>query len=372
MYFKISKKTFYSALTTASRAISNFSPLPAFSGIKIELTPDELKLTGSDSDISILTCVKSDEDSHLEIMDTGSVVIESKYILDIVRKIDSSMIEFEVIDGCLTKISAGSSEFKINGMKSIEYPPIDFSNPKTFFSLSSNSLKEMIAQTVFAASDKETRPVLTGVNFKASNKVLECVATDSYRLAKKCLELKEDINFDITIPAKSLNEISKLLEDEIDVDIYVSDKKVQFVIGDTLIQTRLIDGKYPETNRLIPLSFDYELTIDIHDILTAIDRASFIKNDGVSVIKLSLNENECILSNKSAEIGSSTEVLSTASYSGNPLNISFNGKYVFDAIRSLSGSLVKFSFCGEMKPFIIQSVNDNTILQLVLPVRTYA
>lgn len=372
MYFKISKKTFYNALSTASRAISNYSPLPAFSGIKIEVEADMLKLTGSDSDISILTCIKPDDENQLEIMDMGSIVIEAKYILEIVRKMDSSIIELEVMDGCQTKITAGSSEVKINGMKANEYPPIDFANPRTSFNLNSNVLKDTIAQIVFAASDKETRPVLTGANFKAADGVLECVATDSYRLAKKRVKLNENVDFNITIPAKSLNEVSKLLEDEADVTIYVSDKKVQFVLGDTLIQTRLIDGQYPETNRLIPLSYDYELTIDIHDILTAIDRASFIKNDGVSVIKLSLSENECILSSKSAEVGSSTEVLSTASFNGNDLNISFNGRYVFDAIKSFSGSLVKFSFCGEMKPFIIQSVDDDTILQLVLPVRTYA
>ena len=138
-----------------------------------------------------------------------------------------------------------------------------------------------------------------------------------------------------------------------------------------LWQTCLIDGVYPETSRLIPLQFDYELTIDAHDLLNAIDRASFIKNDGVSVIKFNLSEQECVLSSKSVEVGSSTEVLSKK-FSGNALEISCNGRYVFDAIKALSGSLVKFSLCGEMKPFIIQSVDDDSVLQLVLPVRTYA
>lgn len=372
MYFKVSKKEFLSALSTAARAISNFSPLPAFSGIKIVAEADQLVLTGSDSDISIQTTVKKSEDCTLEIHDMGAIVIEAKYILEIVRKINADVVEFEMLDGSLTKISGSSAEFKINGMSASEYPLIDFAKPAEVFHMPKDLLKKVITQTSFAVSDKETRPVLTGVNFACDGTSLQCVATDSYRLARKSVELQENVKFNITIPGKSLSEVVKTLENEGTVEIAVNDKKAQFIIDQTIIQTRLINGVYPETNRLIPLSFDYELTIDAHDLIGAIDRASFIKSDGISVIKFSLSEEECVLSSKSLEVGSSTEVLSSASFEGNPLEISCNGKYVFDAIKALEGDLVKFSLCGEMKPFIIQSISDDTVLQLVLPVRTYA
>lgn len=372
MYFKVSKKEFLTALSVASRAISNFSPLPAFSGIKIVADNDRLVLTGSDSDISIQTTVMKSDSCTLDINDMGSIVIEAKYILEIVRKIDADIVEFEMLDGSLTKISGSSAEFKINGMNAQEYPMIDFSKPSEVFTMKKDVLKNVISQTSFAVSDKETRPVLTGVNFACEDTTLHCVATDSYRLAKKSVELDKSVKFNITIPGKSLSEVVKTLENEGDVEIAVNEKKAQFVIDNTIIQTRLIDGVYPETNRLIPLSFDYELTIDARDLLGAIDRASFIKSDGVSVIKFSLSEDECVLSSKSLEVGSSTEVLSSASFVGNPLEISCNGRYVFDAIKALHGDLVKFSLCGEMKPFIIQAINDDSVLQLVLPVRTYA
>lgn len=373
MYFKVSKKQFFNALSVASRAISNYSPLPAFSGIKIEANKDSLILTGSDSDVSIqTTLIPNKEEYTLEINDIGSIVIEAKYILEIVRKIDSDELEFEMIDGTLTKISGHSAEFKINGMKANEYPAIDFTKPNEVFTMNGDLLRTIILQTSFATSDKETRPVLTGVNFECKGTSLDCVSTDSYRLAKKNIKLDKELNFNITIPAKSLAEVSKTIDDTQAVEIAVNDKKAQFIIGNTLIQSRLIDGVYPETSRLIPLSFEYELTIDAVDLINAIDRASFIKNDGVSVIKFTLDENECVLSTKAAEVGSSTEVLSSASFTGEHLEISCNGKYVSDAIKAISGSLVKFSLCGEMKPFIIQSINDDSVLQLVLPVRTYA
>lgn len=371
MYFQVSKRTFLQALSTAARAISNYSPLPAFSGIKIDAEENHLVLTGSDSDISIQTIINQSDQSLLTIHDMGAVVLESKYILEIIRKIDADTIEVETIDGALTKISGKSAEFKINGMNAEDYPKIDFEKPKDTFTLPEKLLKKMITQTSFAVSDKETRPVLTGVNFSCDGNQLQCVATDSYRLARKTIAIHTPLQFNITIPGKSLGEVYKTLESDNDVEIAVNDRKAQFILEDTIIQTRLIDGAYPQTNRLIPLSFDYTLTMDTQEILNAIDRASFIKSDGISVIKFSLAQEECILSSKSLEVGSSTEVLSSADFVGEKLDISCNGKYVFDAIRSLEGDLVKISLCGEMKPFIIQSVSDDSVLQLVLPVRTY-
>ena len=372
MYFTVSKKDFYNGLSVVARATSNYSPLPAFSGIKIEANTDELILTGSDSDISIQTVIRNQDDCKLSIKDNGAIVIEARYILEIVRKTESDEIEFEIIDNALTKISGNGAEFKINGMKATDYPAIDFSKPKEVFSFEGHLLKQIIAQTAFATSDKETRPVLTGVNFHAAAGKLNCVGTDSYRLAKKELKIDSALSFNITIPAKSLAEVSKIVEDEDLVEIAVNDKKAQFMINSTIIQTRLIDGAYPETERLIPTSYEYELSMNAHDLLGAIDRASFIKNDGVSVIKLSLDEKECILSTKALEVGSSTEVLARAIFKGEHLEISCNGRYVFDAIRALEGESVIFKFCGEMKPFIIKAAGDDDVLQLVLPVRTYA
>lgn len=372
MNFKISKSVFYNALLVVSRAISNFSPLPAFSGIKIEAKSDCLVLIGSDSDISIKTLIRASEEESLKIKETGSIVIESKYILEIIRKMDSSEIEFEMIENASARIISTTSEIKINGMRSNEYPNIDFTCPAMKFEMKSDILKEIISQTTFATSKSEIRPVLTGVNFNCVNSRLNCIATDSYRLAKKTIDLENELNFNITIPSRNLIEVMKTLELDENVMIAVSDKKAQFVIQNTLIQTRLIDGSFPETERLIPVSFAYELEIDSQDILSAIDRASFIKNDGVSVIKLSLDENECLLSSRAQEVGSSKENLTKATFKGEHLDISFNGLYVFDALKAINRGKVRFSFSGEMKPFIIQSVDDQSVLQLVLPLRTYA
>ncbi len=372
MNFTINKRFFYDRLSIVSRAISVFSPLPAFSGIKIDVSATDIVLTGSDSDISILSTITPSEDNALTINDVGSIVIEAKYILEVVRKIEGDIIEFEVLDDTQTRISGDRSQFKINGMKSTDYPAIDFSRPKDTFEIEADTLKEIITQTCFATSDRETRPVLTGVNFSCHDNQLQCVATDSYRLARKMIPLESALQFNITIPAKSLQEVYKSISGEKSVVISVDNKKVQFLIDNTIIQTRLIDGAYPETSRLIPSSFSYELRIDSHELLSAIDRASFIKNDGVYIIRFRLDEQECVLTSNSAEVGSSIEVLSNAAFTGTHLEISCNGRYVFEALKALKQGEIVIRLCGEMKPFTIQSADEESVTMLVVPLRTYS
>lgn len=237
--------------------------------------------------------------------------------------------------------------------------------------LNSLILKDIISQTKFAASDKENKPILTGINFKAANHQLECTATDSYRLAKKIVSLDEDVTFNITIPQKSLDEISKIIESDEMIEMYVSDRKVLYVFNNNIIQTRLIDGSFPDTNRLIPDSFDYELDLDTHYLLNAIDRVSLLTNEQNNIIKLDMDPDKIVLSSYMQEIGSVEEILDNAFYKGEPLSISFSSKYANDAIRAFNEPKIKILFTGEMKPFIIKDYEKDDVIQLVLPVRTF-
>ncbi len=371
MNFKIAKKVINQGLVTVSRAISANTPLPSLSGIKVDCARTTLILTASNSDISIQTVIeKNDAEYVFDIQEEGSIVIEAKYILEVVRKIDSDVIDFMIIDGSLIKISGDSTEYKINGIKVEDYPNIDFSKPLQNFKIDANIIRNVISQTTFATSDKETRPLLTGVNFSAQDGVMDCVATDSFRLAKKAIKISAPYTFNITVPGKSLNEVEKIIDRDGEIEVAVSEKKIQFYIGSTLIQTRLIDGKYPDTSRLIPEEFSSKLVVDAHDMLSAIDRASFIKNDGIPIVKLDLSVTEVIVSSRSQEVGSSTEKLIYEQYQGEPLIISFCGKYVYDAIRFLSTSQISIEFTSEMKPFVIKNLEDDSIIQLILPVRT--
>lgn len=367
MNFKIKRIELLNALTKVSRAVSQKSPLPVLTGIKFELKKDSLILTGSDSDITIQTSINE----NIEILETGSVVLSARYISEIIRKIDGDIIHIYIVDGTLTRIESETSKFDLNGTSYVDYPRIDLTLNGSHFQIKSMLLKEAIEQTSFATSEKETRPVLTGVNFKAKNNVLECIATDSYRLAKKIINIDSDIKFNIIIPKKSLTEISRIIEKDELIDLYVSDRKVLCLIDNVLVQTRLIDGAFPDTSRLIPESFTHSLNINTVSVLNALDRASLLSSEQNHIVKLTMSSDEVIMSSFSQEIGSVEENLSKAFFKGEPLHISFSSKYMNDAVKSINTDKILILFTGAMRPFIIRDIEKEDIIQLVLPVRTY-
>ena len=371
MNFKISKKEFLDALNLSNRAISSTTPLPSLSGIKITVTPDSLILVSSDSNISIRTSLTNNEDNTLTINEEGEIVIDAKYILEIVRKIDSDFVLVETIDGTLIKISGGNSEFKINGINSNEYPQINFDiRDNSPFKIETEIFNQIINQTAFACSDKETRPILTGVNLKSENNKLSVSATDSYRLATKTIDINSLSQFNIAVPCKYLTEVSHAIVNEKEVTIAIDKQKISFIFGNTIIDTRLLDDEFPDTSRLIPNDFTQILNINSKSLLNAIDRTSFIKSDGKNIVKLKINS-ESVELTSSNQIGNSYEKIDVINFEGSPLEISCSGKYLQDAIKAIDEEDITIKFSGELKPLIIENSNKNSLIQLISPVRTY-
>lgn len=371
MNFSIKKNVLYNVLSSVGRASSTFSPLPILSGIKFELENDVLTLIASDSNISIKETITASKENELNILEEGSVVLESRYILESIRKLESPVIRLEIIDGALTKITGDNAEYTMNGSKADLYPNIDFKKPDKAFNLSGKKLKEIINQTAFVCSTSEDRPIFTGVNFRTDGNELHCVSTDSYRLAKKVIDLGFEGDFNISVPAANLQEVAKSIKDDSDVTIAVSDKLVQFYVDDILIQSRLIDGIFPDVNRLIPNEFAYELMVNKGDFIKAIDRSSFLKSEGYWTVKLEASQEEVELSSKAQEIGSSQEMIHAIDYKGGFLKISFSGRYMIEALKSFKNDEILIKFVGEMQAFVLLDPKDESILQLVLPVRTF-
>lgn len=371
MKFKISKKEFLDILNLASRAISNTTPLPSLSGIKITLTNNSLIVISSDSNISIKSAINNNDTSVLIIEEPGEIVIDSKYLLEIIRKIGSDFVQFEIIDGSLVKISGGNSEFKINGIDASEYPNINFNTSNTTpFKLKTSLFKQIIEETSFACSDKDTRPVLTGVNLKVLDGKLYANATDSFRLASKTVEIENVDNINITVPAKYLSEVYHSLNNEEEITIAFDKQKISFIFNNTIIETRLLDDVFPDVSRLIPLGEPQKLKVSSKDLSNAIDRTSFIKSDGKNIIKLKIDASKIEIT-ASNQIGSAYEIVNVLSFTGDALEISCSGKYLQDALKAIDSDEVEIDFYGELKPMILKSNNDETLVQLISPVRTY-
>lgn len=373
MRFIISRDVLESSLNIVSKAVTNKTPIAVLTGIKFDLTEDGLNLTGSDTDLSISTFIPTESNSNqnITVFSTGSCVLNAKYITEIVKKIDSDRIELELIDSTLVKITDQKSNFSLNSINVADFPFIDFNFDKNVIVMKGDLLKQVISQTIFATSIKETRPILTGVNFKIDGNILEAVATDTYRLAKKKVVLGDSAYVNVTIPNKSLSEVSKIISGNEEVTINFFDKKVLFKVGDTIISTRVINGVYPDTTRLIPENFDYKLTTLTTDIVSAVDRASLLSTDGNNIVKLSMNLDKIELSSRSQEIGSVVEKISNYDYKGNKLDISFSAQYIIEAIKAIGSNDVELLFNGEMKSFIVKNKEDDSVIQLVQPVRTY-
>ncbi|MCQ6276644.1 DNA polymerase III subunit beta [Bacillus sp. V3B] len=378
MRFIIQRDHLVQSVQDVMKAVTSRTTIPILTGIKIVTTEEGVTLTGSDSDVSIESFIpKDDGDKEIvNIKQTGAIVLQAKFFSEMVRKLPSDHVEIEVQNHLQTVIRSGSSEFNLIGLDAEEYPHLPQIEAENVFKIPTDLLKAMIRQTSFAVSTSETRPILTGVNWKVENDELNCIATDSHRLAlrKAKIEIETPASYNVVIPGKSLTELSKILVDNNElIDIVITDNQVLFKAKHLLFFSRLLEGNYPDTSRLIPNESKTEIVLQTKEFLHAIDRASLLAREGRNnVVKLSAIDSKMVeISSNTPEVGKVVEEVKSQSIEGEELKISFSAKYMMDALKALEGTEIKISFTGAMRPFIIQPINDESILQLILPVRTY-
>lgn len=268
MKLTIKKEILLEALNKVSKAISTKNLIPVLAGIRFELTKEKLILTASDNDITIQTFILNDDEEKMTVEEEGSIIIQGKYVLDIVRKLPDDYIHIEVIDELKILIYTQNSEFNLNGINEKEYPNINLEENKKSIVLSSKLFKEIVYQTSFAASTDEAKPVLTGINFKIVGNVLECNSTDSYRLARKIIRLDSisDENYNVVIPSKNLVEFTRIMGESIPtLELHIFNNKILFKYDNILFQSRLINGTYPNTSNLMPDESMLTITVPLTD-----------------------------------------------------------------------------------------------------------
>ncbi|SFK11744.1 DNA polymerase-3 subunit beta [Halobacillus dabanensis] len=379
MKFVIQRDQLINSVQNVMKAISSRTTIPILTGMKIEATAEGIKLTGSDSDISIESFIPSEEDGivYVENIEPGSIVLQAKYFPDIVRKLPQNTVEIESDNSRNVTIHSGNAEFHLNGQDPEEYPQLPQHQTEESFELPIDLLKNLIRQTVFAVSTSETRPILTGVHVKMVDGDLEFIATDSHRLASRKIPLEQPEGKNIpavVIPGKSLTELNKILDDsEETIEISVTDNQVLFRTKHLYFLSRLLDGNYPETSRLIPEQSKTVVKIDTKELLQSVDRASLLaKENRNNVVRLITKEdNHLEITGNSPEVGNVVEEVMANDVEGEDLKISFSAKYMMDALKAVDYEQVKVEFTGAMRPFLIRPVDDDQILQLILPVRTY-
>ena len=238
--------------------------------------------------------------------------------------------------------------------------------------MSTPDLLDLVEQSAFAASSKETKPVLSAVNLEAcGDGTLVATATDAARMARKSVSINSDVRFKCNVPARILGDIAHLIEGTGAVRVSIDDKKALFRAGMTVVSTRLIPGDYPVTKSIIPTNFNYFLEANSQELINAMGRLSIFITEKDGAVKLSMNEGEVEVYAKNEASGSANEKIQTFSFVGESLSVSFNPAYIVDAIKALRSEDVTLCFVNEMKPFVIKNPKDPSAVELITPMRTY-
>ena len=373
MKLTIKKDVLLEGLNKVSKALSSKNLVPVLAGIKFDLNENGLLLTASDNDITIQVFIEKNDDMKIE--KEGSIIIQGKYILDIVRKLPDEFINIEIIDELKIIIYTDNSEFNLNGINKNEYPSINLDLSKNPLILDGKIFRSVISQTSFASSNDESRPILTGINFKIFGNTMECNSTDSYRLARRLINLDNQVddNYNIVIPSKNLLEFIKIMDDTDDnIELHIFNNKVLIKYKNILFQSRLISGTYPNTANLLPDEFMLAINVNVNELYNVIDRASILTSDKEkNIVTFEIDGNKLFVRSSSAEIGRVEEKMNIEKDNNENLKISFVAKYMMEALKSFEDDKVEISFVGEVKPIILKSNKDDGLTQLVLPIRTY-
>ncbi len=373
MKLEIKQNILIEHLNYAIKGISNKNIRPILNCIKFELTNEGLYLMSTDNEISIKTFIDKSKIENIETC--GNIIISGRYIYEIIKKLPNEIINIEEVIDSKIYITTKNSSFTLNCNNTEQFPTLELEYKQNPIVLKQKDLKKIINQTSFATSMQESRPVLTGINFKLENNILECTATDSYRLAIKKVKLQEEVKEKVNIiaPTKNLLELVKLLNnDEENVELHIFGNKLIFKFDTITMMTRLISGTYPDTSKLIPDTYLLTMKANLNDYYSAIDRASLLTNESdKNTIKLVSNENQVIISSNIPEIGNVEEKITVEKNNNEEIKIAFNSKFMMDAIRVLETEQIELLFNGEFKPIIIKNPENDELIQLILPIRTY-
>mgnify|MGYP001344315019 CR=1 FL=1 len=370
MKFKINRTNFFKTLSHVQGIVDKKNSLPILSNILIEANNNELTLSSTDMDISIIEKIDCD------VLENGATTINSQILYDIVRKIDeNSQIEIISNNGKLLTLRANGSRFSLACLPKEDFPIIDKENPGINLKIKSKILFNLIDKTKFAISNEETRYFLNGLYFNITTErnqnIVTLVGTDGHRLAKFSHTIEENIDqmTGVIIPKKTIFELTKLLS-EIDqnIGISLSSNKIIFNIGNIIFISKLIDGSFPDYKRVIPKDNSNILKINREILLSAVDRVSTIANEKSPVIKFKLLNNVLNLNTINNESSTASEDLQI-NYEGDEIEIGFNSKYIMDIVNNLEDEHITINLKDNTSPIIALENSNTNLVYVLMPMR---
>jgi len=371
MKLTIERAALLKSLAHVQSVVERRTTIPILSNVKLEGRSGSLSLNATDMDLDIIESVPAD------VVRPGATTAPAHTFYEIVRKLpDGSQVEIEVNgeDGQMT-LRSGRSKFSLACLPVEDFPVLSGGDLPFNFTLSAAELKILIDRTRFAISTEETRYYLNGIYLHAATgpngEVLRAVATDGHRLARVEITLPTGAAGmpGVIVPRKTVAEIRKLI-DETDAEITVSlsETKLKFAFGDAVLTSKLIDGTFPDYERVIPADNDKVLEVDCKSFAQAVDRVSAISTEKSRAIKLSLEKGTATLSASSPENGSAVEEIE-ANYDSTPLEIGFNSRYLMDILAQVEGESAHFAMADAASPTVVREVTDGGAVYVLMPMR---
>lgn len=371
MKFTIERATLLKTLSHVQSIVEKRNTIPVLSNVRIEATEGDINFKATDMDTEIT------EIADAKVSQTGATTAPAHMLYDIVRKLsDGSDVEITFPDdkGQLT-IASGRSKFSLSTIGVEDFPVISGDKLPINFVMPKDELKDVIDRTQFAVSTEETRYYLNGVYMHAKKegeaKVLRVVATDGHRLA--CVESPLPQGAEnlagVIIPRKTVTEIRKLLDDSSveNVTVSMSDNKVRFTLEDVTLTSKLIDGTYPDYERVIPTDNDKNLELKVKELASAVDRVSVVA-ERTRAIKVVTGPNKATIITSSPDLGSASEEIE-AKYDNDVLEIGYNFRYLLDILNEVKGDTVRISFTDGTSPSVIHDTSDSSAIYVLMPMR---
>ena len=361
------KEHLHQAIQIVQKAIHTKAPSPILTGIYISTENNKIELQATNYEISIKCSIDA------QIIEHGSIVLSGKYMQEIIRRLPGGQVQISNSEKDNTiQIISNQAQFNLLSLASEEFPVLKHLPEDNKLAIQDIILQNMIKKTVFSCANDDSRPIFTGCLFETDDQGMRMAATNTHRMALKKETVTVHKQVQMIIPAKVLIELSRMInfEEPTDIHIYWYRNQIAFEFKNVYIISRLIEGQFPDYNKVIPKHFTTSVIVNSEDFFNAITLISLLSRDSdYNVIKLTFSENEIIISSNNPDIGKATETLSST-LQGECLTVAFNSTYLTDIMKNIDTKEIEISLNTPLSPACIKQCNDDQYIYIVTPVRT--
>jgi DNA polymerase-3 subunit beta len=363
MKLQVTQENLAKALSTVARVANSRNTLPILSNVLIKTVDNRLSVSATNLDIAITHQIGS------KIEKTGAITVPARLMQDFVTSLPDSVLNIELVDHKLS-ITTDKYNSSINGIVADDFPVMPAISSGPVWKINAKDFKKSLQQVVLAASSDDTRPVLTGVYFHSQSGQVIAVATDSYRLAEnKLSKHKDPVNF--LVPASAINDVLRIISDsDKEVVIKHDEQQVSFEIGEVTLVARLIEGNYPDYQKLIPNKFSVVAGMKRGDFLNIAKVSSLFAREsaGSITIKVDKTEKQVSINAVASQLGENTA--KAAAEVSNNGEVTLNSRYLIEALNVFSNDNIEFCFNGKIEPCILRSSEDPSYTHLIMPLRS--